>query len=82
MLKAFFKVVFCIFIALYFLFNNAMFETSARFLLYLFSTHCPKQGLISNKSSVGALKFFQTLRSSNVSHFIHLEVFQKVDALY
>ena len=38
------------------------------------------QGLISNKRSMGALKFIQTLRSSNISHFIHPEVFQKVDA--
>ena len=37
-------------------------------------------GLNSNKKSRGALKFFQTLRSSNISHFIHIAVFQKVDA--
>ena len=30
------------------------------------------QGLISNKRSMGALKIFHTLRSSNISYFIHL----------
>ena len=43
---------------------------------------CEAQGLISNKKSKGALKFFQTLCSSNIFHFIHLAVFQKVDAQF
>ena len=40
------------------------------------------QGLISNKKGRRALNFFQTLNSSNISHFIHLEVSQKVDVQF
>ena len=40
------------------------------------------KNLISNKKSKGVLKFFPTLRSSNISHFVHLAVFQKVYAQF